>query len=476
MKTWIILLHRWLGVALCANFALWFASGMVMAFVDDMPYAQDRPDWWARQPSLDMQAYRLSPGQAAAALGLTRSPESLEAGQLLGRPLWRFKLDGSYRQVDAIHGKVLARLDPGMALQVAQTWVSGPVLAQEQIEDDQWTVYAGRFKAHRPLYRVKFGDPKATWVYVSSTTGQVVQSVDRRSRFLGWIGPVIHWIYFTPIRRDRLLWTWVVDILAGLGILACLSGLVLGVWQYRWMALDGPKVPYKDAWLRWHHILGLFFGVLTFTWVFSGLLSMSPFGWPWPDDTGEAPELIAQGPLQPEEWGVPFVSPSKSLKALEALRFDGKPYWALTLDDGSRRLLPAGKEGGELLERISPEAMEKAARRVWGAKIREVSLLTAYDEYYYSKRGKKSLPALKVVLNGPGKPTYYLDLQRATVDSYYTPLTRLNRWFYSGLHRLDFGFLLRDLNVWYAVVLVLLCGGLALCITGIFLSFKVLKR
>src|ERR1700754_546987 len=33
MMNAIVLLHRWLGVALCLLFAMWFASGIVMHFV-----------------------------------------------------------------------------------------------------------------------------------------------------------------------------------------------------------------------------------------------------------------------------------------------------------------------------------------------------------------------------------------------------------------------------------------------------------
>ena len=31
------------------------------------------------------------------------------------------------------------------------------------------------------------------------------------------------------------------------------------------------------GWLRWHHYAGLLFGVITFTWTFSGLLTMTPW-------------------------------------------------------------------------------------------------------------------------------------------------------------------------------------------------------
>ena len=33
MKRWLFLIHRWLGIPLCAVMALWFLSGMVMLYV-----------------------------------------------------------------------------------------------------------------------------------------------------------------------------------------------------------------------------------------------------------------------------------------------------------------------------------------------------------------------------------------------------------------------------------------------------------
>src|SRR5580700_1088153 len=38
----LILLHRWLGVAFCLLFAMWFASGIVMHFVP-LPARSERP-------------------------------------------------------------------------------------------------------------------------------------------------------------------------------------------------------------------------------------------------------------------------------------------------------------------------------------------------------------------------------------------------------------------------------------------------
>jgi hypothetical protein len=66
----------------------------------------------------------------------------------------------------------------------------------------------------------------------------------------------------------------------------------LGGWRLNVFALEAfrhagkpTSLPYRGQ-KRWHLILGLIFGLVTWTWVFSGLLSMEPFDWLSNDDDG----------------------------------------------------------------------------------------------------------------------------------------------------------------------------------------------
>src|SRR5437773_2479579 len=61
---------------------------------------------------------------------------------------------------------------------------------------------------------------------------------------------------------------------------------------------DRRLSPYR-GWFYWHHVVGLLFGVLALTWVFSGLLSMNPWGFLESRGRGEA--SLAQGPSP--RWG-----------------------------------------------------------------------------------------------------------------------------------------------------------------------------
>jgi hypothetical protein len=67
----LVFLHRWLGVAFCLLFAMWFASGIVMHFV---PYpsftAADRRTGLA---PIDLTQVKASPAEALAASGVENS-------------------------------------------------------------------------------------------------------------------------------------------------------------------------------------------------------------------------------------------------------------------------------------------------------------------------------------------------------------------------------------------------------------------
>src|ERR1700681_3278857 len=67
MRT-LILFHRWLGVAFCLLFAVWFASGIVMHFVP-FPVLTD-VDRFAGLAPIDIATVRHSPAQAWQASGL----------------------------------------------------------------------------------------------------------------------------------------------------------------------------------------------------------------------------------------------------------------------------------------------------------------------------------------------------------------------------------------------------------------------
>ena len=83
-----------------------------------------------------------------------------------------------------------------------------------------------------PMHRFALDDAAATYLYVSEVTGDVVLRTTRRERIWGYLGPVMHWVYFTPLRRNGPLWSEVVIWSSLIGCVMCVAGLVWGLWRF----------------------------------------------------------------------------------------------------------------------------------------------------------------------------------------------------------------------------------------------------
>src|SRR4029450_7309614 len=81
----LIFLHRWLGVALCGLFLIWFPSGIGMMYFG-WP-AVTAADRLQRLPTLDPASVVVTPG--AAAEKLRRDPTHLRLTSFDGRPVYR---------------------------------------------------------------------------------------------------------------------------------------------------------------------------------------------------------------------------------------------------------------------------------------------------------------------------------------------------------------------------------------------------
>src|SRR5690606_34213656 len=145
-----------------------------------------------------------------------------------------------------------------------------------RIDVDQWTILLAG--GREPTYRIAFDDPGRHEIYVSGATGEVFQQTNRRTRLLAWLGAIPHWLYPLELRRHGQLWSQVVIWTSILGTFLAATGLYVGIARFRRRGRHGrPGSPFF-GWWYWHHVSGLVFGVLALTWVFSGLMTMNPWG------------------------------------------------------------------------------------------------------------------------------------------------------------------------------------------------------
>jgi uncharacterized iron-regulated membrane protein len=239
---------------------------------------------------------------------------------------------------------------------------------------------------------------------------------------------------------------------------------------------DGKLSPYR-GWFYWHHVIGLVFGVLTLTWVFSGLVSMNPWGFLEGRGRGEA--SLVEGPSP--RW--------KEVKAsLEALHaqlagsgvvsltsapLGGRLYWMATFNDGGVKRL----DSSGLAAPTSEGELAQAAQRIAGDRaIAEQGLVNEEDAYYYARQRRRFeevvLPIYRVILKDDEQTRYYLDPNTGALVQRTDSTGRWRRWLFSGLHRLDFAEWMRarpfrDILMWLTLL-----GGLAASVTGIYLAFR----
>jgi hypothetical protein len=484
-----IFVHRWLGVALCLFFLLWFPSGIGMMYWD-FP-GVTRADRLDRAPALDPSTIHLSPAEAFAVLDQSQPPTGARLNTFGGRPAYRFRVGFGESIVYADTGERQITVSTDTALRIASAWVgqSPRTATMETIDDDdQWTVQES-FRALRPMS--KYSWPTGDQVYVSQASGEVVQFTTTASRIGAYLGPIPHWLYFTPLRRHQSQWSSLVIWSSGIGTFAAILGLVVGVWMYspsrRYRhAGAATSIPYTGQ-KHWHMIFGLIFGVGAATWAFSGMLSMDPF----PTGrigglearTGAAASGIPQalrGRFRLAAFAVTHPRDVLShvaelrVKELELTSFAGEPVYLAHLGAGDTRIVTLdGHLRAEFDRQRIVEIVTQAVASIGRPAIR---VLEQYDVYYLDRHRQEPLPVILVTLNDAEHTRYYIDPKTARVVGAYSSRSWVTRWLYHGLHSLDFPWLYNHRPAWDIVVITFMLGGTALVVTSLVLAWRVLGR
>jgi hypothetical protein len=502
----LIGVHRYLGIALSLLFVVWFISGIGMMFAGGMPRLslQERLQ---RESTIDLAQIKLSPAEAdLAANGGIGGEADFGTGRvsirsLLDRPIYRV----GGRLVFADNGQVLDGIDEVMAKEIVSRFMHVPTDGMQYTlltERDQWTLTGGEL----PLHKITLSD--GTQLYVSTETGEVVQKTTRGSRALAWVAAIPHWFYFTALRENQSLWYQIVCWTAGIGCVLALAGVALSFTQLKirrpfHLLKISSYIPYA-GWMRWHYIAGSIFGILTFTWVFSGLLSMEPFGWlTGPTLEGNLRAALKGGPedatefpaIDAEVWK--RLTSNRQVKEIDYTQIQGDPYFVVrtspALVDDSRdrphqpyysqsgvdptRALIHAKTMKARLEPFSAESLMSRVRETWpDVRVVESSMLTQYDSYYYSRDGQRPLPVLRVKFDDPVQTWIYIDATMSQQVAAIHRLDRFERWIYNGLHSLDFSFWYYNTPVWFTAVILLSLGGTAVSILGTYLGFARMGR
>lgn len=469
-RRWLYLIHRWVGIASCLFFAMWFLSGLVMLYV---PYPSlTSAETLARAEAIDWRAVVIPPP-----IDDKRIPQELLLEMRDGRPVWRIeRWEGDRRTVSADAGALPAPIDPAYAARVARRFGRAPAAKVERIVRDQWTV-SGNFDRHRPLWKVALADALGTELYVSSSTGGIVQSTTHSERVWNWLGSVPHWLYPTVLRQDNSVWRQVVMWISGPSIAAAVAGMWIGILRTRTGSRrfkGGRMTPYHD-WMLWHHVAGLVGGGFLVAWIFSGWLSVDP----WHVFRSAEPDAAAVRAYAASD-AMPIVR-------LDRLRTAGSGAVRARLIDNARTPLvlleyPDGKRATLDIATLAPASPTKwaivvAARRLrHGARMIAFDRLTTPDAYWYEPGGHPRLPVLR--LRFDDHPATWLYIDPATGDLLATVdrRRRAYRWAFDLLHKWDLNVLTRHRPLWDLLLWLFSIVGLVTSVSGIWLGWKRLRR
>ena len=486
----LIFLHKWLGVTLALLFLMWFVSGVVLYFVPFPNLTQ--AERLTGLPLLQLPAgCCMTAEQASSSAGMTVSEARL--GMHEGQPVWRMlgkpvddaQAAPQWRAVHAQSGQILPVLSADAASKVAEVFSGKKALAAELLERDQWTVPQG-LNPYRPLLRIEMDDPEGLKLYVSAQSAEVVRDTRRAERFWNWLGAVPHWIYFTELRRYPDAWHNVIVWLSISGVILSVTGIVLGAWH---LFLNRSRwIPYRQWWMRWHHISGLVAAIFTLTWIFSGLLSMNPFGVFSPRGVSPNEHVRWVGTtsdvrLKPHE--VMKLSGELTVKEMDILQLAGQSWYRLRSEAG-QRLVRSDKETVDAsrkpITELPDDIMKTSllAMRPIAAGTATLTRLFAYDDLYYARaisentRYTRPLPVWRAEwVDGV---TMYADPASARVLLRADESNRWQRVLYNGLHSFDFAPLLARPLLRDVLILIFSLLGAALCVTSCVIAWRVFKK
>jgi uncharacterized iron-regulated membrane protein len=499
-KRWLFLIHRWTGVVLCAFFAMWFVSGVVMMYVGYPKLtAAERLQ---HLPPLASAGQLLKPRQALDRAGLAGPLKELRLAVASGgRTVYlavpdpagtpaaggkAARRDSAALVIDAETGERLRSVDEARALASAAAWAGSSVglRYQGQVGEDAFT-HSRALDAHRPLHRVQLPDDIATLLYVSGTTGEVVRDAPRAERLWNYAGAWIHWLY--PFRGNLFdpYWADIVNGLSIAGIALALTGSVVGIlrWRFGRPYQSGSRSPYRAAMMSWHHITGLLFALVTITWIFSGLMSMNP----WRVFDRGAPALRMEafqgGPLtitaQDASPRALLASAGEEVRELRWTRALGETV-VLAHAAGGQPTLLDGRSGQA--RSLDENALQAAAARLLPDPVVRIERLVDYDLYYYAREPHtmtggtdKPLPVLRLVFGDEHGTWVHLDPRTGAILNRTDEGRRMSRWLFAMLHSWDWLPLLERRPLWDIVLIGLSLGGTLLSLTGMVIGWRRLR-
>ncbi len=452
---------------------IWFLTGIILIFTG-YPHASREKRF------LHLETFSAQEFQNLQAPDSTFKG-SVELEKYLGQPVYRVSSGRKKQKVyNAQTLEPLKTFTIQQANKIASSYTkstSHKILISYQL--DQWVPWS-YYKTLLPFYKCYMNDDAHSVVYVSQKTGSIIQKTTRKERWIAYFSAIPHWVYFVSLRNQMGLWKTIMIILSVLGLLASISGIAVGFFRKKKKSIT----PYKKFNYKWHHIFGYFFGVFVFTFILSGLISITNIP-DWMVGVSKKEKITWDQKL--DFTKINNNTPSAIYKALKnkdcIRRIEWKtifntPYYLVYYNDYQVPEAYCLKNGYvQPAKAYELSDVKNQAQEMFEKYNPDVSIQNGYDNYY-SSNAMRYLPekVFKIELNDNAKTWLYINPKTGEEVLRYNKNSRLRRWLYRALHTFNIQFL-KEMD-WLRKTLLILVSiaGIIICYTGLILSKKFFKQ
>lgn len=470
-------IHRITGTLISLCFFLWFVTGLVLVY-HSYPRLPEKTNN-ALKETLPDSLSDLSVFTAMAGDTL----HSLSVRQFLGQTLVRVSSADTTFTACTDTLQEVKSLTFADAERIARQWVDAPIARVDTLhERAQWVMYE-RYERVMPIYKFTFADSDSHEFFISGKTGAAQQLTDKKQRTWAWLGAIPHKLYFTSIRCNLSLWKTCITTGGILCLLAALSGWGIGIYmQVKSRRSTGAwRNPFKKTAYRWHHILGLIFGLFLICWGISGSLAMQKVPkWLVPYDseyTMYAPDVWGDDMLDLQAFKLDYSTLKEAYPALKEVEWTSigeKPVYRI-IADSAEHFVDASSEEVKPLE-VTEEAVMNRMHKLYGDNVKvSVEKMESYDEYYLSSEGRLALPVYKVMIDDKDGSRFYIGIHDDYVR-FFNHNKMARKWMFSAMHYLHIKYLVERPVLWHTCLWILCLGGACVSFTGFLLGIKYLRR
>jgi hypothetical protein len=490
-KRTLYLTHRWFGIVMSMMFFLWFASGIVMLYVE-YPELTERERVNAAS-LLELKAINTSFSDIQDQISSESAINQLDLLSVLGRPAYKLTFaDNSKVIIYADNGNTLKDIQPSDAEKIATLYAQNSDPASQNntpeylasIEMDQWTVYGG-FNEHRPLHKVGLNNTKGTILYISSSTGEVLRDTHRYERMWNWVGSTIHWIYPMQLRKHSNLWVNVVIVISIAGVISVVSGTIVGFLRLRLKRRykNGAVTPYTGI-QKWHHLLGIMFALFITMFVVSGLFSMNPFGI-FNNKTSSVEQIkrYTGGTYDLTKFDQSLENLNDNTETMQDIKelswqmLDGEGLLITKRENSNNLLDPLRIVTNLNAEELEPKTRSAISQLLPDSELVKLDKITEYDNYYYTTHNRyMPLPVYRARFSDTESTWYYIDATTSEILARSTQTDRIKRWLYNGLHSLDFQFLLVNWPLREIIIIFLSITGVIFSLSCLVITWRRLGK